>query len=43
MALVGPWEVALVLAIVLIIFGPKKLPELAASFRSGSIRVPGMV
>jgi len=29
MAFVGPWEIALILAIVLIIFGPKKLPELA--------------
>ncbi|MEM3004575.1 MAG: twin-arginine translocase TatA/TatE family subunit, partial [Candidatus Bathyarchaeia archaeon] len=25
----GPWEIALILAIVLILFGPKKLPELA--------------
>jgi len=25
----GPWEIVLVLIIVLIIFGPKKLPELA--------------
>ena len=31
MAFVGPWEIALILAIVLIIFGPKKLPELAKS------------
>jgi len=31
MALVGPWEIALVLAIVLILFGPKKLPQLAKS------------
>jgi sec-independent protein translocase protein TatA len=29
MAFIGPWEIALILAIVLIIFGPKKLPELA--------------
>jgi sec-independent protein translocase protein TatA len=29
MAFVGPWEIALILAIVLILFGPKKLPELA--------------
>jgi len=28
---IGPWEIALILAIVLIIFGPKKLPELAKS------------
>lgn len=31
MAFLGPWEIALILAIVLIIFGPKKLPELAKS------------
>lgn len=31
MAFIGPWEIALILAIVLIIFGPKKLPELAKS------------
>jgi len=24
----GPWEIALIVAIVLIIFGPKRLPEL---------------
>ena len=29
MAFIGPWEIALILAIVLIIFGPKKIPELA--------------
>ncbi len=29
MAFIGPWEIALILAIVLIIFGPKKLPQLA--------------
>jgi sec-independent protein translocase protein TatA len=28
-AFIGPWEIALILAIVLILFGPKKLPELA--------------
>jgi sec-independent protein translocase protein TatA len=28
---IGPWEIALILAIVLILFGPKKLPELAKS------------
>ncbi|MBS7658544.1 twin-arginine translocase TatA/TatE family subunit [Candidatus Bathyarchaeota archaeon] len=27
----GPWEIALILAIVLILFGGKKLPELARS------------
>jgi sec-independent protein translocase protein TatA len=31
MPFIGPWEIALILAIVLIIFGPKKLPELAKS------------
>ncbi|OGD54473.1 hypothetical protein A3K80_08675 [Candidatus Bathyarchaeota archaeon RBG_13_38_9] len=29
MPFIGPWEIALILAIVLIIFGPKKLPQLA--------------
>lgn len=24
----GPWEIAVILAIVIIIFGPKRLPEL---------------
>jgi len=31
MPFIGPWEIALILAIVLIIFGPKKLPQLAKS------------
>jgi sec-independent protein translocase protein TatA len=31
LAFIGPWEIALILAIVLIIFGPKKLPQLAKS------------
>ncbi|MBS7625483.1 twin-arginine translocase TatA/TatE family subunit [Candidatus Bathyarchaeota archaeon] len=31
MPFIGPWEIALILVIVLIIFGPKKLPELARS------------
>jgi len=31
MPFIGPWEIALILAIVLIVFGPKKLPELAKS------------
>lgn len=26
---IGPWEIVLILLIVLILFGPKKLPELA--------------
>ena len=29
MPFIGPWEIALILVIVLIIFGPKKLPQLA--------------
>jgi len=28
-AMLGGWEIVLILAVVLIIFGPKKLPELA--------------
>lgn len=28
----GPWEIAALLAVVLIIFGPKKLPALGKSF-----------
>jgi len=31
MPFIGPWEIALILVIVLILFGPKKLPELARS------------
>jgi sec-independent protein translocase protein TatA len=31
MPFIGPWEIALILAIVLIIFGPKKIPQLAKS------------
>jgi len=31
MPFVGPWEVALILVVLLILFGPKKLPELAKS------------
>ncbi|WP_035267558.1 Sec-independent protein translocase subunit TatA/TatB [Desulfitibacter alkalitolerans] len=29
---VGPWEIVLILAIVLIIFGPGKLPQAAKMF-----------
>ncbi|MEW6621806.1 MAG: twin-arginine translocase TatA/TatE family subunit [Bacillota bacterium] len=29
---IGPWEIALILAIVLIIFGPGKLPQLGKMF-----------
>jgi sec-independent protein translocase protein TatA len=29
MAFIGPWEIALILVVVLILFGPKKLPDLA--------------
>jgi len=31
MPFIGPWEIALILVVVLILFGPKKLPELAKS------------
>jgi len=31
MAFIGPWEIALIIIVVLILFGPKKLPELAKS------------
>ncbi|WP_455367764.1 twin-arginine translocase TatA/TatE family subunit [[Eubacterium] cellulosolvens] len=31
MAFIGPWEIALIIVVVLILFGPKKLPELAKS------------
>ncbi|MEM3430730.1 MAG: twin-arginine translocase TatA/TatE family subunit [Candidatus Bathyarchaeia archaeon] len=29
MTFIGPWEIALILVVILIIFGSKKLPELA--------------
>ncbi len=29
MAFIGPWEIALILVVILILFGPKKLPDLA--------------
>jgi sec-independent protein translocase protein TatA len=28
---IGPWEIAIVLVIILLIFGPRKLPELGSS------------
>lgn len=28
---IGPWEIAIVLVLILLIFGPKKLPELGSS------------
>lgn len=34
MPFIGPWEIALIIIVVLIIFGPKKLPELAKSIGS---------
>ncbi|MEM4246527.1 MAG: twin-arginine translocase TatA/TatE family subunit [Candidatus Bathyarchaeia archaeon] len=34
MAFIGPWEIALIIIVVLILFGPKKLPELAKSVGS---------
>ena len=32
---VGPWELILILAVVLIIFGPGKLPEVGKSLGNG--------
>ena len=29
---VGPWEIALIVVLILVIFGPKRLPEMARSF-----------
>ena len=29
MAFIGPWEIGLILIVVFILFGPKRLPELA--------------
>ena len=29
---IGPWEIAIVVVIALLIFGPRKLPELGSSF-----------
>jgi sec-independent protein translocase protein TatA len=28
---IGPWEIAILLVIVLLVFGPKRLPELGSS------------
>ncbi|MCL5735853.1 MAG: twin-arginine translocase TatA/TatE family subunit [Actinobacteria bacterium] len=28
---IGPWEIAIVLVLILLIFGPRKLPDLGAS------------
>ncbi|GAB4264873.1 MAG: hypothetical protein Kow00122_20180 [Thermoleophilia bacterium] len=28
---IGPWEIAIVLIVVLVIFGPRRLPELGSS------------
>ena len=32
----GPWELLIVLAVVLLIFGPKRLPQLGRSLGSGA-------
>ena len=29
---VGPWEIALIVVLALLIFGPRRLPEMAKSF-----------
>jgi sec-independent protein translocase protein TatA len=34
-AMLGGWEIVLILAVVLILFGAKKLPELAKGLGSG--------
>ena len=39
---IGPLEIAIVLAIVLIIFGPKRLPGLGKSARHRYARVQGV-
>ena len=31
MAFVGPWEIALILAVVILLFGAKRIPQLAKS------------
>lgn len=35
LGLVGPWQIALVIAIVLLMFGGKKIPELMRGLGSG--------
>ena len=39
---IGPWEIAILLVIVLLVFGPKRLPEMGKSLgkgmREGSVR-----
>jgi sec-independent protein translocase protein TatA len=32
---IGPWEIAILLLIVLLVFGPKRLPELGKSLGRG--------
>lgn len=32
---IGPWELILILAVVLILFGPSKLPEIGQSLGKG--------
>jgi sec-independent protein translocase protein TatA len=32
---IGPWEIAILLVIVLLVFGPKRLPEMGRSLGQG--------
>ena len=32
---IGPWEIAILLVIVLLVFGPKRLPEMGKSLGKG--------
>ncbi len=32
---IGPWEIAIVLLVVLLVFGPKRLPEMGRSLGKG--------
>jgi sec-independent protein translocase protein TatA len=32
---IGPWEIAILLVIVLLVFGPKRLPEMGRSLGKG--------
>ena len=36
---IGPWEIAIVLVIALLIFGPKKLPDLGSSLGKSITRL----
>ncbi len=40
---IGPLEIAIVLAVALIVFGPKKLPELGKSLGGGIRELKGSI